>query len=85
MKQIIRLLSQCNIEVFKQEHCEATMNPDEITYKIRFKLYGEDLDKGKFSGVCYVEERAGIFTLLSVHNSDGHTNEMKIDIIRPGG
>ena len=61
------------------------MNPDKNTYKIRFKQYGEDLDKGEFSGVCYVEERTGSFTLLSVHNSDGHTNETKIDIVRPGG
>ena len=58
-----------------------TVNPDKNTYKIRFKQYGEDLDKG----VCYIEERTGSFTLLSVHNSGGHANETKIDIVRPGG
>ena len=61
------------------------MSPDVITYKIRFKQYGEDLDKGTFRGICYIEERAGSFTLLSVHNSYRHTSELKIDIVRPGG
>ena len=59
------------------------MSPDVITHKIRFKQYGED--KRTFRGICYIEERAGSFTLLSVHNSYGHTSELKIDIVRPGG
>lgn len=61
------------------------VNPNVTTYKIRFIQYGEDLDKGEFSGVCYIEERAGKFTLLGVHNGNERVNELKIDIIRPGG
>ena len=62
------------------------MNPqaDVTTYKIRFEQYGEGLDQRKFHGVCYIEEKAGSFTLVSVHNSDKEINGMKIDIIRPG-
>ena len=61
------------------------MNPDVIMYKIRFIQNGEDLDRGKFCGVCYIEEKAGSFTLLDVHDSSKEINGMKIDIIRPGG
>ena len=62
------------------------MNPDVTTYKIRFEQYGEglDLEGGKFRGICYIEEKAGSFTLVSVHNSDKEIKGMKIDIIRPG-
>ena len=63
------------------------MNPDhdKITYKIRFVQYRVPLRKGKFNGICYIEENGDSFTLISVHDSDGHRNETKIDIIRPGG
>lgn len=63
------------------------INPDVIMYKIRFMQHGarEDLDGGKFCGVCYIEEKAGSFTLLGVHSSNKEINGMKIDIIRPGG
>lgn len=57
------------------------MIPDMITYKIRFTCtqYGEDL-----GGVCYIEEKAGSFTLLGAHNSYEEIIGLKIDVIRPG-
>ena len=74
-----------DIDVFKQKYYEVNMNPDEITYKINFVQHGKSLMGGNFNGVCYVHEKAGSFTLLSVHNNKGHTNEIKkSDIIRPG-
>ena len=74
------------IEVFKRAHCsEVKVNPDEITYKITFKQHGKELDGRKFNAVCYIEERAGSFTLLSTHKRHGHTTEIKIDVVRPGG
>ena len=71
-------------EAFKKGHCTCKVDANEITYKIRFILYGAELDGGRFDGVCYVKESVGKFTFLSAHKSAGHTNEMKIDIIRPG-
>ena len=75
----------CDIEAFKREHCEVIkVNPRDITYKIRFTHHGDELAWGKFIAVCYIEEKAGSFTLLSTHKSFGHNNEIKIDISRPG-
>ena len=81
-----RLVSHCDIEALKQEHCEVIVDPDVTTYKIRFTQYGEDLDAygGEFCGICYIEEKAGSFTLLSVHNGNDEIIGVKIDIIRPG-
>ena len=62
------------------------MIPDVITYKIRFicTQNGEDLGGGRFCGVCYIEEKAGSFTLLDAHNSREEIIGLKIDVIRPG-
>jgi hypothetical protein len=81
-----RLVSQCDVEAFKREHCEVIINPqaDVTTYKIRFVQYGENLDGGEFCGICYIEEKAGSFTLLSVHNRNEEIIGVKTDIIRPG-
>ena len=57
------------------------VNHDVTTYKIKFT---QDLDGEKFCSVCYIEEKAGSFTLLGVHNSNDEIIGVKIDIIRPG-
>ena len=64
---IICRLVGCDIEAFKQEHCsEVKVYPDEITYKITFKQYGDKLDGRKFNVVCYIEEELA-YLLFSVH------------------
>ena len=70
-------LHTSDIEDFIRENCaKATDEPH--TFKITFVVNGE---KGKS---CAVEEPDGCFNCYT-HTTSSRTDELKLDISRPGG
>ena len=69
------------IEALTKEKCDGGATLDAVTVKVRFK------DEKKNVGICYIEEKAGRFTLLSTHDGRHNhyrANSFRIDMSRPG-
>ena len=68
-----------NIDALTKEKCDDGATLDAVTVKVRFKTFK---DERKLAGICYIEEKAGHFTLLSTHHYGAQT--FRIDMSRPG-
>ena len=74
------------VEALTKEKCDIDGGAilDAVTVKVRFEAFK---DERKLTGICYIEEKEGRFTLLSTHGGRPHhygANTFRIDMSRPG-